>query len=83
VSGEKAGRSFFHSNRLTPKLKEFQMLKYDKNRIVPLQKKEPKPLDKNIEKTVSASGVNPEANSKKDPTANLFEDHIRELNKDE
>ena len=56
------------------------MLKYDKNRIVPLQKKE---LDKNIEKTVSASGVNPEANSKKDPTANLFEDHIRELNKDE
>jgi hypothetical protein len=58
------------------------MIKYDKNRIVPPQKKDPQILDQNIEKTGPASGVNTEDNSKKDPSANLFEDHIQEAKKE-
>jgi hypothetical protein len=58
------------------------MIKYDKNRIVPPQKKESKPLDQSIEKIGPASGVSPEGNSKKDPSANLFEDHIQEAKKE-
>ena len=56
----------------------------DKNKTgsFPITQKGAQPPNKNIEGSDSASGVKAGNDPKKDPNANLFEDHIRQEKKE-